>query len=93
MSGEVTKLNMLRVHINDANPGFVNIAHATGLWVFHQRAEAGATLTSKEDLTHLILDVYEKKNPGLKRFFPDQHQVSLSEDKKTEGNHQILSWE
>ena len=64
---------------SDANPGFVNIAHATGLWVFHQRAEAGATLTSKEDLTHLILDVYEKKNPGLKRFFPDQHQVSLSE--------------
>ena len=64
---------------SDANPGFVNIAHATGLWVFHQRAINGSTLTSKDDLTHLILDVYEKKNPGLKRLFPDQHQVSLSE--------------
>ena len=26
---------------SDANPGFVNIAHATGLWVFHQRAING----------------------------------------------------
>lgn len=63
----------------DSNPGFVNVSHASGLWSFDERGQNGDALTSNMDLLSLILDVYEKRNPGLKRMFPDSRMVTLSE--------------
>ena len=63
----------------DANPGFVNLSHATGLISFDERGQNGDELTSNEDLLSLILDIYEKRKPGIKRMFPDPRTVTLSQ--------------
>ena len=46
---------------------------------FDERGQNGDELTSDEDLLSLILDVYEKRNPGIKRMFPDPRTVTLSQ--------------
>ena len=47
--------------------------------MFDTRARHGVTTNNQEELWTLILDVYQQKNNGLKRLFPDPQSVCVSE--------------
>ena len=76
--------NLLRVYIMfgcDQCPGFFGICHSSGLLVFDAKSRHKA-LSSENDFLELIIETYQSKNNGVKRYMLDGQN-----NQSTEENH------
>ena len=76
--------NLLRVYIMfgcDQCPGFFGICHSSGLLVFDAKSRHKA-LSTENDFLELIIETYQSKNNGVKRYMLDGQS-----NQSTEENH------